>query len=153
MIPKAPYADCDHCPLRLYPCVRSSSPDLPIEEISLIIVGEAPGYYEVKEGRPFVGQSGQLLNAVLSHVGLDPASTYYTNAVLCQPPNNEISKYRAAIGACSARLWAELNKLPEVPIVALGNTALEALTGSSGILDARGKWHSTLAEVDNELPF
>lgn len=140
---KAPYADCLHCPLRHEPCVRPYDPRDP----TLLVVGEAPGYHEAKAGQPFVGPSGQLLDAVFNHVGISTIDVYKTNAVLCRPPANDLSKYPEALTACSARLRAELEQYPTIDIVALGGsatTALDALSGHSaqdGILKRRGHWY------------
>lgn len=143
--PKAPYADCANCPLADQPCAPSFKPS---NEISLIVVGEAPGYYEAQRGQPFVGPSGQLLDAVLNEVGIAPDEVYRTNAVLCRPPNNKLEgKYLEALVRCSERLQAELAQFPTTPIAALGATATEALDAFSGhsrkdgILKRRGQWY------------
>lgn len=153
--PKAPFADCVHCPLVNEACVRGYAPlmQADYDQISLIVVGEAPGYHETQQGKPFVGPSGQLLAAVLAHVGIDPANVYYTNAVLCRPPANDLSKAQAAIECCQLRLINELAELPNVPIVALGNTALESLAGIGNITANRGQWHQAIWSINDDLPF
>jgi uracil-DNA glycosylase family 4 len=124
IVAKAPYAKCWECPLRDQPCVPSYKPQ---GEISLIIVGEAPGYHEVQQGKPFVGPSGKLLDAVLKHIDIDPTTVYRTNAVLCRPPKNDLSRYPQAVQACQERLKNELDQITCNTIVALGNTALLSL--------------------------
>jgi len=121
---KYPYANCSQCPLLAFPCVGSYVPQGTIE---LIAIGEAPGFYEVQNNKPFVGPSGKLLDAALEHIGIDPTTVYRTNAVLCRPPNNDISKYPTAVQACGKRLEAELAAIECDTIVALGNTAVTAL--------------------------
>src|ERR1041384_2952685 len=54
----------------------------------IMFVGEGPGYYEDKQGEPFVGAAGQLLNRMLDGIGLRRADVYITNVVLCRPPGN-----------------------------------------------------------------
>lgn len=155
MYSKAPLADCEHCPLKDQPCVKGYNPNGVPEDVSLVIVGEVPGFQEVKQGFPFVDPSGDLLRSVLEYHKIDPNNVYYTNAVLCRPPNNEIEKYPNALYACQKRLHAELDQYPDVPIVALGNTALEALCGVTGITSERGMWHSKLElkDLEDDLPF
>jgi uracil-DNA glycosylase family 4 len=80
-----------------------------------------------KQGKPFVGPSGKLLDAVFEHVGIDPTEVYRTNAVMCRPPDNKLDKYQGAIKACSKRLEAELAALECDTIVALGNSAVQSL--------------------------
>jgi uracil-DNA glycosylase family 4 len=141
---KAPYAECATCPLVAFPCVKSHKPT---GTINLVAVGEAPGFYEVQAGKPFVGPSGKLLDAVFEHVGIDPTEVYRTNAVLCRPPDNKLDKYQGAIKACSKRLEAELAALECDTIVALGNSAVQSLdmlsgcTNKDGILKRRGQWY------------
>jgi len=55
---------------------------------NIFCVGEAPGFYEDKEGKPFVGRSGKLLREVLSNIGLTNEDYYITNIVKCRPPDN-----------------------------------------------------------------
>ena len=54
----------------------------------LMIIGEAPGFYEDKAGEPFVGRAGQLLNAMLRAIGIDREQVYIANILKCRPPNN-----------------------------------------------------------------
>ena len=54
----------------------------------LMIIGEAPGFNEDKQGEPFVGRAGQLLNAMLEAIGFDRDSVYIANILKCRPPNN-----------------------------------------------------------------
>lgn len=148
-VSKAPYADCANCPLLAAPFVPSClPPGSTPQDIELIVIGEAPGYYETQKGEPFVGPSGDLLYAVLDHIGVSPNVVWKTNAVLCRPPSNDLTKYQGAVKACSKRLQAELSAIPCQTIAALGNTAvgaLDALTGyvnKDGILKRRGQWYN-----------
>lgn len=140
---KVPFAECWRCPLKDAPCVPTHRPQ---GEATLVVVGEAPGFYEVKAGKPFVGPSGQLLDYVLQQVHINPASVVRTNAVLCRPQDNE-QPPRQALEACQRRLQAELSEYPTASVVALGASALASLRGSSrkdqGILKSRGQWQRT----------
>jgi uracil-DNA glycosylase family 4 len=55
---------------------------------SLMIVGEAPGFYEDKQGEPFVGRAGQLLNKMLAALGFSREDVFIANILKCRPPNN-----------------------------------------------------------------
>lgn len=148
---KAPYADCANCPLAAMPCVPSAKPS---GDIALIVVGEAPGYYEEKRGAPFVGPSGKLLDDILEHIGIDPASVFKTNAVLCRPPSNDLARYPGALEACSERLRFELAQIPTQTIAALGATAVAALdrlaghSNKNGIMKRRGQWYDLNAPFE-----
>lgn len=131
---KAPYANCDNCPLKDRVCV----PDYVPEKIDLIVVGEAPGYTEAREGIPFVGDSGKLLDRVLIEANINPKNVYKTNAVLCHPDKNQTPDHTALL-ACSERLRTTLQQLdPSIPIVTLGAIATEAMERFSGQVDRRG---------------
>lgn len=77
---------CVRCPLhacRTQTVFARGNPDA-----SLMIIGEAPGYYEDKEGFPFVGKAGGLLNKMLSSIGLSQEDVYIANVLKCRPPDN-----------------------------------------------------------------
>lgn len=109
-----------------------------------VVIGEAPGRNEVKENKPFVGKSGQLLRTTLSQLGVDPDKVYYTNVVLCRPPGNKLQgKYRKAIGRCKQRLAMEIKPYVDagVPILALGKESMETLVGRNVKIGLeRGHW-------------
>src|SRR5689334_12004809 len=105
--PKAPHALCSECSLCSAPFVPSYSPSEPI----IALVGEAPGYHEAKAATPFVGASGKLLDAVLEHIDIPTERCFKTNAVLCRPDHNDLSKHADAIRCCAPRLYAELAAL------------------------------------------
>jgi len=96
------------------------------EDPRLVIVGEAPGGYEAKRGRPFVGPSGQLLEQVLEHHGYHRNEVTLTNVCLCRPKDNATPS-RSAIAACRPRLLDELRRSGAADVVALGGTAASAL--------------------------
>ena len=103
----------------------------------IAFVGEAPGRYEVAQGTPFVGESGQLLRACIRACARDPADFYYTNVCKCQPPRN-----RTPTGAeriyCSQSLWDEFREEGIEIIVPLGAVALETLGGVGKISKVHG---------------
>jgi DNA polymerase len=117
----------------------------------VLILGEAPGAEEDREGRPFVGRAGQLLDRMFAAIGLsrdapDPArALYITNVLPWRPPGNrdpepgEVAMLRPFVERHIALAG------PEV-IVVMGNTPLYALTGAKGILRARGSWGEALGK-------
>lgn len=104
----------------------------------LMVVGEAPGYYEDEEGVPFVGSSGKVLNTALEMAGINRDDVYVTNAVKCRPFENSTPEGNE-IKACAVYLQKEIHAVKPQYILTLGNTALKAVTGKSGIMQYRGK--------------
>src|ERR1041384_2996370 len=86
MTERHPLAFCEQCPLNApsNTYVPSDGPD----KAALVVVGEAPGFRESVEGKPFVGASGKLLNVVLESEGIERADVVFTNVCLCRPPEN-----------------------------------------------------------------
>jgi len=99
----------------------------------LLLVGEAPGAEEEACGRPFVGRSGRLLEAMLAAAGLSSErDLYIANVIKCRPPGNR-KPSRAEIEAC--RPWLERQN---ALVLLVGATALEALLGIRGALPGCG---------------
>ncbi|MFF3498446.1 UdgX family uracil-DNA binding protein [Streptomyces sp. NPDC003247] len=113
----------------------------------VMLVGEQPGDQEDRQGRPFVGPAGQVLDRALAQAGIDPGEAYVTNAVKhfkftrAEPRKRRIHKaptLREA-AACAPWLAAELAVVEPELIVVLGATAGKALLGSSfKVTEARG---------------
>ena len=108
----------------------------------VMIIGEGPGANEDKEGLPFVGRAGQLLDKMLAAIKLDRNKVYITNVVNFRPPENrkptteEINRYLPFL-----KEHIEIIK-PKI-LVLLGSTALNALIGDEVVISkARGKWIS-----------
>lgn len=88
-------AQCDMCPLKgSVPVPAESNPGA-----SICLVGEAPGADEVREGRPFVGASGQELQRALNSARLQRRDLHLTNVMLCQPPKNELDNLLAKVSS------------------------------------------------------
>ena len=97
-----------------------------------MIVGEAPGFTEVAEGRPFVGKSGKLLDNALTILGLRREHIYVTNVVKDMPLNSEGKIRRplpAEINGWATLLAIEISEIKPVAILALGRTAVDHLMG------------------------
>lgn len=107
----------------------------------LAIVGEAPGYEEDRTGRPFVGPSGELLDSMLRDAGINRNDCYLTNVLKFRPPDNDLRRLNeidVSLAQSTVELFDELDVVQPNCILALGNTALQALTGKSGIKTYRG---------------
>jgi uracil-DNA glycosylase family 4 len=115
----------------------------------LVIVGEAPGGEEDREGRPFVGRAGRQLQALLADAGLGGIEAYFTNAVLCHPPGSGSAADRAPlrdeIGACAPYLRAQLDLTKPRAVLVLGRTAARAVLGrpAATLEEMRGRVHET----------
>jgi len=89
-----------------------------------MVIGEAPGYQEAKQGRPFVGPSGEKLNEYLTLAGWSRADVYVTNLVACRPPGNRVPTEAERL-ACRGRLDGELYEAKPSILLLLGATAAD----------------------------
>ena len=107
----------------------------------LVLVGEAPGFYEDKTGVPFVGKAGQLLDKIFASVGLSrKKDVYIINTIKCRPPNNR-DPLPIEKEACREYMEAQLEILKPKIILICGNVALKSLLDVPyGITKVRGKW-------------
>lgn len=106
----------------------------------LMFVGEGPGAEEDRQGLPFVGRSGQLLDRLmLEELGITRDRCYIANVVLCRPPGNR-DPLPDEIGACSPYLEGKLELIGPKVVVTLGNFATRTLLGTTeGVTRLRGK--------------
>ena len=114
----------------------------------LMFIGEGPGAEEDKQGLPFVGRSGQLLDRLLAEeMGLTRDRVYIANVVKCRPPNNR-DPLPAEIEACRPYLEAQLELIAPKVVVTLGNFAGKLLLKSKeGITKLRGHSYPFAAGV------
>jgi DNA polymerase len=107
----------------------------------LLLVGEAPGAHEDVAGRPFVGRAGQLLDELLTEVGLARSSLAVLNVLKCRPPGNRAPR-RVEAERCTAWLDRQVELLDPAVVVTLGGTALTwALGRGRRLVDVRGQVH------------
>ena len=92
----------------------------------VMFVGEGPGRNEDLQGLPFVGAAGQLLNRLLSEIGLQRSDTYITNVVKCRPPGNRDPR-PDEITACKSYLADQIRLIDPVVVMTLGNFATKLL--------------------------
>ena len=88
----------------------------------VMFIGEGPGYHEDKQGEPFVGAAGQLLNRMLQEIGLRREDVYICNVIKCRPPGNR-DPLPDEIEACRPYLEAQLHLIRPRVVVTLGNFA------------------------------
>jgi uracil-DNA glycosylase len=91
-------------------------------DADLMFIGEGPGYYEDKQGEPFVGAAGQLLNRMLEEVGVRRADVYIANVIKCRPPGNR-DPLPEEVDACTPWLKEQIALIEPRVIVTLGNFA------------------------------
>ena len=107
----------------------------------LVLIGEAPGYWEDQKGKPFVGKAGQLLDKIFASVGLSrERDVYICNTLKCRPPDNR-NPLPEEKAACREYLDAQLEILQPKIILLCGGVALQSMLPQySGITKVRGKW-------------
>ena len=107
---------------------------------NVMLIGEGPGADEDKQGVPFVGKAGQLMNKAFEGLGIDRKKLYIANIVKCRPPNNRVPEEDEA-RACLDYLRNQVILVKPKIIVLLGSTALKNILGEEyGITASRGKW-------------
>jgi uracil-DNA glycosylase len=105
----------------------------------LMFVGEAPGYHEDQQGRPFVGQAGRLLEQLLASIGLTREQVYIANVLKSRPPNNRDPRPEE-IEACRPYLFRQIEIIRPKVICTLGNFATKLLSGDQrGITQVHGQ--------------
>lgn len=110
------------------------------ESAKVMFIGEGPGADEDKEGIPFVGKAGKLMNQAFIGVGIDRTQVYISNIVKCRPPGNR-TPLKEESTACLDYLRNQVMIMNPQIIVLLGNTALKNILGNEyGITSCRGKW-------------
>jgi len=108
----------------------------------LMFVGEGPGADEDAQGLPFVGKAGQLLNNMISAMGLRREEVYIANVVKCRPPGNRVPEPEEG-ATCSPFLFRQIDVIRPEVLVALGATAATWLLGArQPLAGLRGRVHS-----------
>ena len=112
-----------------------------IPNSKLMLIGEAPGYWEDQKGEPFVGKAGQLLDKIFASVGLSrQKDVYICNTIKCRPPENR-NPLPDEKAACREFLDAQISILKPKIILLAGGVAVQSILGDvGGITRVRGKW-------------
>ena len=109
----------------------------------LMFVGEAPGFHEDKQGVPFVGQAGKLLEKLLAGIGLSRQDVYIANVFKCRPPGNR-DPQPDEIEACESHLFRQIELIEPTVVATLGNFATKLLSGRPlGITRVHGQEQQT----------
>jgi len=132
--------DCRRCPLhtmgRKQIVFGTGNP-----YAELMFVGEAPGADEDRQGEPFVGRAGQLLNNMIAAMGLERADVYIANIIKCRPPGNR-TPLPDECATCSPFLIRQIETIQPKVLVALGAVAARTLLGVNEPMGAlRGRWY------------
>jgi DNA polymerase len=129
-------SDCRKCPLaegRTNVVFGTGNADA-----DLMFVGEAPGFHEDQQAKPFVGRAGQLLDQLLDEIGLARRQCFIANVLKCRPPGNR-DPLPDEIDACKGHLWRQVELIEPRVVCTLGNFATKLLSGSpTGITRVRG---------------
>jgi uracil-DNA glycosylase len=128
---------CPRC--RLSETRKRAVPGEGPRQARIMFVGEAPGFWENEEGRPFIGQAGKLLVELLAGIGLRRQDVYITNVVKCRPPNNR-DPLPDELLACHEYLERQIALLQPRLIVTLGRFSMAKFFPSGrGMRDMHGK--------------
>jgi uracil-DNA glycosylase len=108
-------------------------------DADLMFIGEAPGANEDKQGLPFVGQAGRLLDTLLSEIGLERADVFIANVLKCRPPGNR-DPLPQEIDACQDYLFRQIELIEPRVICTLGNFSTKLLRADpTGITRLHGR--------------
>ena len=122
--------NCRRCGLsetRINAVPGEGNPDSP-----LVLIGEAPGYWEDRKGRPFVGAAGKVLDESLERVGIRRPEIYITNVLKCRPPGNRDPR-SGEVKACTPYLDAQLGIIRPRFIVTMGRHATSYIFSRMGL--------------------
>lgn len=129
--------DCERCRLssgRTQVVFGTGNP-----QASIMFVGEAPGFYEDRQGEPFVGAAGKLLTELLQSIGLTRSDIYIANVIKCRPPNNR-DPLPDEIDTCKPFLLQQIEFIHPKLVCTLGNFATQTLLEKKvGITKVRGQ--------------
>lgn len=138
--------NCTDCPL--HQGRTNAVPGEGNPSAMLMFIGEGPGFHEDRQGRPFVGPAGQLLDGLLASIGTNRSEVFIANMVKCRPPDNR-DPVPAEISACQKYLDRQIELINPKLIVTLGRFSLGRFFPGESITRARG----TLRQKDGQSIF
>jgi uracil-DNA glycosylase family 4 len=122
---------CDLCKTSTHVVVGEGSQDA-----AIMFIGEAPGYHEDKQGRPFVGKAGKILDELLSSIGLQRKDVFITNILKCRPPDNR-NPLQSEIKACAGYLNHQIEYIKPRILIPLGSFASSFVFEKFGITNEK----------------
>ena len=126
-------AMCDLCKSRTRAVPGEGNP-----QAKILFIGEGPGFHEDKQGRPFVGPSGQLLQELLKSINLKREDVFITNVVKCRPPDNR-DPLPSEIDACNDYLDRQIAAIQPLVIVTLGRHSMAKFFSGEKISAIHGR--------------
>ena len=142
-------AECPHCTTatgHTRTVFGEGDPDA-----SLMFIGEAPGLEEDRTGRPFVGRAGQMLDKIITAMGLRRQDVYIANVLKSRPPDNR-TPLPTEVEACSPYLAEQIRVIRPSALVSLGNPSTKFLLRTNlGITKLRGNW-ATYSDGSLSIP-
>jgi uracil-DNA glycosylase family 4 len=127
---------CRDCELANYR--TKAVPGEGAEDADLLFIGEAPGWHEDQQGRPFVGPAGQFLDQLLASIGLRREEVYIANVIKCRPPQNR-DPLPAEIQSCCKWLDRQIEIIQPQMIITLGRYSLARYFPNQSIGKIHGK--------------
>nr|CRH07955.1 protein of unknown function. Putative phage SPO1 DNA polymerase-related protein [Candidatus Magnetococcus massalia] len=137
-------SSCTRCPL--HQTRTNVVPGVGNPHAKVVFVGEAPGADEDRQGEPFVGAAGQLLDRMLASIGFKREEIYIANVLKCRPPGNR-NPLPNEVALCQGYLYQQLETIQPVAIFAMGRFAIQSLLGHTGsivsIRNRPARWRET----------
>ena len=127
---------CTKCPLHL--ARRKAVPGEGPANAEIMFIGEAPGFHEDVQGRPFVGAAGQFLDELLEGIGLKREDVYITNVIKCRPPGNRDPEPEE-LAACAPYLDRQIQAIHPKVIVTLGRFSMAKFVPNAKISQIHGQ--------------
>ena len=137
-------AACHDCELAKYR--TNVVPGEGAEDADLLFIGEAPGWHEDQQGRPFVGPAGQFLDQLLASIGLRREEVYIANVIKCRPPQNR-EPLPAEIQTCRKWLDRQIELIQPQMIITLGRCSLSRYFPNESV----GKIHGKARQLDGVI--
>ncbi len=123
---------CGKC--KLYKDATNAVPGEGNPDANIMFIGEAPGYNEDKQGKPFVGKAGKILDELLKHINLERRNIYIANILKHRPPNNRNPESKE-IEACSPYLDRQIKIIKPKILACLGNFSSKYILKKYGLKD------------------